>query len=81
MALPAAPVLAAPAPPPAPVVSHDDSVRIAAAVQKSVAAAKLRDSVAKAKLAEETQRKMMDSIIAANSGSGGASVGAPRPAS
>ena len=28
---------------------------------------RLRDSVAKAKLAEETQRKMMDSIIAANS--------------
>jgi protein kinase-like protein len=67
---PAAPVLAAPVPPPKPAVSHDDSVRIAAAVEKRVAAAKLRDSLAKVKLAEETQRKMMDSIIAANSGSG-----------
>src|SRR6185503_16818406 len=36
-------------------------------VAKRVAAAKLRDSLAKAKLAEETQRKMIDSIIAANS--------------
>jgi serine/threonine-protein kinase len=79
IALPAAPVLAAPAPPPRPEVSHDDSVRIAAAVQKRVAAAKLRDSIAKAKLAEETQRKMIDSVIAANSGSGGAAaVVAPR---
>jgi serine/threonine-protein kinase len=69
---PAGPV-AAPAPP---VVTHDDSVRIAAAVQKRVAAAKLRDSLAKAKLAQETERKMMDSIIAANSGGGGASVAA-----
>jgi len=73
----AAPV-AAPTPPP-PVVSHDDSVRIALAVEKRVAAAKLRDSIAKARLAEQTQRKMMDSIIAANSGSGGsAAVAAPR---
>jgi serine/threonine-protein kinase len=78
-ALPAAPVLAAPLPPPKPVISHEDSVRIAAAVQKRVAAAKLRDSIAKVKLAEETQRKMTDSIIAANSGSGGAAaVVAPR---
>jgi serine/threonine protein kinase len=76
---PAAPVLAAPVPPPKPVVSHDDSVRIAAAVEKRVAAAKLRDSIAKAQLAEQTQRKMMDSIIAANSGSGAvAGAGAPR---
>ncbi len=71
--------VAPPAPPPKPVVSHDDSVRIAAAVEKRVAAAKLRDSLAKAKLAEATQRKMMDSIIAANSGAGGAvPVAAPR---
>src|SRR5689334_14473058 len=69
---PAAPVLAAPVPPPKPVVSHDDSVRIAAAVEKRVAAAKLRDSIAKARLAEQTQRRMMDSIIAANSGAGAA---------
>ena len=76
---PAAPVLAAPVPPPKPVVSHDDSVRIAAAVEKRVAAAKLRDSIAKARLAEQTQRKMMDSIIAANSGSGAvAGTAAPR---
>ena len=75
----AAPATAGPVVPPKPVVSHDDSVRIAAAVQKRVAAAKLRDSIAKAKLAEETQRKMMDSIIAANSGSGAtAAVTAPR---
>jgi hypothetical protein len=61
------------------VISHDDSVRIALAVQKRVAAAKLRDSIAKVRLAEETQRKMTDSIIAANSGSGGgAAVVAPR---
>lgn len=81
MAQQAAPAVAgpiAPPTPPSPVVTHDDSVRIAAAVQKRVAAAKLRDSLAKAKLAQETQRKMMDSIIAANSGSGGASTAAPR---
>ena len=53
--------------PPKPVISHEDSLRIAEAVRKRMEAAKLRDSVAKAKLAEETQRKMTDSIIAANS--------------
>jgi serine/threonine-protein kinase len=75
---PSAPALAAPQPP-QPVISHDDSVRIAAAVQKRVAAAKLRDSLAKAKLAEETQRNMIDSIIAANSGgAAGAAVAGPR---
>jgi hypothetical protein len=54
---------------PAPKVAltHSDSIKIADAIAKRVAAAKLRDSVAKAKLAEETQRKMIDSIIAANS--------------
>jgi hypothetical protein len=83
MAQQAAPAMAGPVSPPAappkPVVSHEDSVRIAAAVEKRVAAAKLRDSIAKAKLAEQTQRKMMDSIIAANSGGGGAApVAAPR---
>lgn len=79
MAQQAGPALAGPVAAPAPpVVTHDDSVRIAAAVQKRVAAAKLRDSLAKAKLAQETQRKMMDSIIAANSGSGGATVAGPR---
>ena len=74
-----APAVAAPVAPPKSVVSHEDSVRIAAAVQKRVAAAKLRDSIAKARLAEETQRRMMDSIIAANSGGGGGGgVAAPR---
>lgn len=53
---------------PKPVISHDDSVRIAAAVAKKVAAAHTADSVAKARIAEETQRKMIDSVIAANSG-------------
>jgi eukaryotic-like serine/threonine-protein kinase len=58
--------LAAPAP--RPLITHADSLRIAEAVRKKVDAAKMRDSVAKAKLADETQRKMTDSIIAANSG-------------
>jgi hypothetical protein len=78
MAQQAAPTLAPPAAPTPPVVTHDDSVRIAAAVQKRVAAAKLRDSIAKAKLAQETERKMMDSIIAANSGAGAAPANGPR---
>ncbi|MDB4877591.1 MAG: putative serine/threonine protein kinase [Gemmatimonadetes bacterium] len=61
-----------------PLITHDDSVRIAAAVQKKMEASRLRDSVAKAKLAEQTQRKMMDSVIAANSGTAGAAASAPR---
>jgi serine/threonine-protein kinase len=74
-------------PPPAPVapqaatsrlITHADSIRIAEAVAKRVAAAKLRDSIAAAKLAEVTQRKMMDSIIAANSGAAAASSGPRR---
>ena len=73
---PAAPV-APPAVKPPPIITRADSVRIAAAVAKRVAASNLRDSIAKAKLAEETQRKMMDSIIAANSGAP-AAVTAPR---
>jgi eukaryotic-like serine/threonine-protein kinase len=60
-----------------PVITHADSIRIAQAVAKRVAAAKLRDSLAAAKLAEQTQRKMMDSIIAANSGAAAVS-SAPR---
>ena len=65
------------APPPvvAPVITHDDSVRIAEAVRRRIEASKTRDSIAKARLAEQTQRRMMDSIIAANSG--GAAVAAP----
>ena len=51
-----------------PVLTHADSVRIAEIVRKRMEAAKISRFVAKAKLAEETQRKMMDSIIAANSG-------------
>jgi serine/threonine-protein kinase len=64
------PVVSAPPPPspPTPTISHEDSVHIAEAVARKVAAAKTRDSVAKAKLAADTRRKMMDSIIAANSG-------------
>jgi hypothetical protein len=41
-------------------------------------AAKLRDSVAKAKLAEDMQRKMTDSIIAANSGAAAPASTGPR---
>ncbi|HEX8942335.1 MAG TPA: serine/threonine-protein kinase [Gemmatimonadaceae bacterium] len=65
------------APPPvvAPVITHDDSVRIAEAVRRRIEASKTRDSIAKARLAEQTQRRMMDSIIAANSG--GAAAAAP----
>jgi hypothetical protein len=42
------------------------------------ATTKLRDSIAKAKIAEQTQRKMMDSIIAANSGAAVATPTGPR---
>jgi hypothetical protein len=59
-----------------PVITHDDSVRIAEAVRKRLAAAATRDSITKAKLQQETERKMMDSIIAAN---GGASATASGP--
>jgi len=80
---PAAPVVAPPpaiaTPAPKPIISHDDSVKIAAAVAKKVAAARSADSVAKAKLAAETQRKMIDSIIAANSGgAAGTAAAGPR---
>jgi serine/threonine-protein kinase len=61
-----------------PVLTHADSVHIAEAVRKRLEAARLKDSVAKAKLVEETQRKMTDSIIAANSGAAGALPGGPR---
>ncbi|HVX40830.1 MAG TPA: serine/threonine-protein kinase [Gemmatimonadaceae bacterium] len=56
------------APAPRPVISHKDSLAIAEAVRRKLEDSKIRDSVAKARLAEETQRRMMDSIIAANSG-------------
>jgi tRNA A-37 threonylcarbamoyl transferase component Bud32 len=68
------------APPPVakPLITHDDSVRIAEAVRRRLDAAKARDSIAKAKLAEQMQRKMMDSIIAANSGASAAAATGPR---
>jgi serine/threonine-protein kinase len=68
----------APEKPPKPVISHDDSIRIADAIRKRMEAAKLRDSVAKAKLAEDMQRKMTDSIIAANSGAAAPASTGPR---
>jgi hypothetical protein len=70
--------VAPPAKPAKPVISREDSTRIAEAVRKKMEVAKLRDSVAKAKLAEETQRKMTDSIIAANSGAAAAPSTGPR---
>jgi serine/threonine-protein kinase len=68
----------APPPPATPLITHADSVRIAEAVRRRVDAAKARDSIAKAKLAEQMQRKMMDSIIAANSGASAATSTGPR---
>ena len=63
---------------PKPVISREDSLRIADAIRKRTEAAKLRDSVAKAKLAEDLARKMTDSIIAANSGGAGPASTGPR---
>jgi hypothetical protein len=60
--------VAPPTTPAKPLISHEDSVQIAKAVQRKLDAARARDSVSKAKLAEQTERKMIDSIIAANSG-------------
>ncbi len=58
-----------------PLLTHADSMHIAEAVKKRLDAAKAHDSITKARLAEETARKMTDSIIAANSGgSSGAAV-------
>jgi len=67
-----------PATPVRPLITHADSIRIAEAVRKRVEAAKMSDSIAKAKLAQETQRRMMDSIIAANSGAAAAAAGPRR---
>jgi hypothetical protein len=72
------PSTVAPPPPATPLITHADSVRIADAVRRRVDAAKARDSIAKAKLAEQMQRKMMDSIIAANSGASAATSTGPR---
>jgi serine/threonine-protein kinase len=72
----AAPIGAPPALPQPPkterVLTHAESVAIAEAVQRRVAAARTRDSVTKARIAEQAQRHTLDSIIAANSGAGGA---------
>jgi hypothetical protein len=54
------------------VLTHAESVAIAEAVQRRIAAARTRDSVAKARIAEQVQRRMLDSIIAANSGAAAA---------
>ncbi len=74
---PAATVMKPP-PTPKPVITHDDSLRIAEAVRKRLAAAKTRDSITKARLQEETERKMMDSIIAANGGGAPTAIGPRR---
>ena len=60
------------------VLTHAESVAIAEAVQKRIAAARARDSAAKARIAEQTQRRMLDSIITANSGATGAASGPRR---
>jgi serine/threonine-protein kinase len=65
-------------PPVKPVITHEDSVRIAEAVRKRLAAARTRDSITKARLQQETERKMMDSIIAANGGGAPSSAGPRR---
>ena len=75
-ATPPVPV-AAQAAKPKPVITRADSIAITAAIEKKIAQTRTRDSLAKAKIAEETQRHMMDSIIAANSGAA-AVRGAPR---
>ena len=67
-----------PAPPKPAVVSHEDSVKIAQAIQKRIEAQKVKDSIAKAKIADDMRRKMMDSIIAANSGTPAANPTGPR---
>jgi serine/threonine-protein kinase len=73
---PAAPPLVKPAPI-KPVITHEDSIRIAEVVRKRFAAAKTRDSITQARLQAEAERKMMDSIIAANGGAASTSA-APR---
>jgi serine/threonine protein kinase len=73
---PAVPTLVKPAPI-KPVITHEDSIRIAEVVRKRFAAAKTRDSITQARLQAEAERKMMDSIIAANGGAASASA-APR---
>ncbi|HEY4216120.1 MAG TPA: serine/threonine-protein kinase [Gemmatimonadaceae bacterium] len=55
-----------------------DSARIADETRKQIEAARLRDSLNRVAVADLNQRKMVDSIIAANSGSGATSVTGPR---
>ncbi len=74
---PAAPTLVKPAPI-KPVITHEDSIRIAEVVRKRFAAAKTRDSLTQARLQAEAERKMMDSIIAANGGAASSSIGPRR---
>jgi serine/threonine-protein kinase len=78
--LPAAPSGAAvPAVPGATaLVTRADSVRIADETRRLIEAGRVQDSVARATLADQTQRKVVDSIIAANSGSGATAVNGPR---
>ena len=52
-----------------PAITRADSIAIAEAVRKREAAQRTRDSLAAAKRLELTERKRLDSIIAANSGS------------
>ncbi len=66
-------VIAAAAP-----VTRADSVRIAEATRQMLEAARVQDSIARVTLADRTQRKVVDSIIAANSGSGATVVTGPR---
>jgi serine/threonine-protein kinase len=60
------------------VLTHAESLAIADAVQKRLAASRARDSAAKARIAEQAQRRTLDSIIAANSGVGGGASSGPR---
>jgi hypothetical protein len=61
-----------------PLITHDDSLKIAEAVRKRLDALRIKDSVAKVQLADQTARKMTDSIIAANSGAVVAATSGPR---
>jgi serine/threonine-protein kinase len=74
---PAVPTLVKPAPI-KPVITHEDSIRIAEVVRKRFAAAKTRDSITQARLQAEAERKMMDSIIAANGGAASSASGPRR---
>src|SRR6185312_6911621 len=55
-------------------IAAANSARIAEETRKQIQATRLRDSLNRVALADATQRKMVDSIIVANSGSGASSV-------